>query len=162
MKIELTALIISQAKTFMVMMAAGILTESLWQIKNRLQLRFASVWQRILEEGLFWIASVAIVPAFLYYCAYGKISLHAIAGFLLGLLLWKKLCYGIIPLWERNDEARNSKTTAKSSIWMKRDGSGSKRDRRRRKRNRKSFATPQARGPEEKWLSDEAVTGDDC
>ena len=119
MKIELTALILSQAKTFAVMLAAGILTESLWQAKSILQKCMkccgsGNAWEEIepknagkdivralpkktarplqfLTEITFWFAAAATLSGFLYYCAYGKLSVHAAAGFFAGLLLWKKI-----------------------------------------------------------------------
>ena len=129
MKMELTALILSQAKTFAVMLAAGILTESMWRGKRFLQRRIAmadlekSAVQGdasreditkgtakgsakksvrilgMLVEIAFWAGAAAALSGFLYYCAYGKPSLHAAAGFFIGLLLWKKiLSYAILRL----------------------------------------------------------------
>ncbi len=101
MKMELTALIISQAKTFIVMLAAGILIESMWQGKRLLQKRMRVSGIRkgagFLAELIFWFAAATVLSAFLYYAAYGKPSLHAAAGFFIGLLLWKKiLSYDIL------------------------------------------------------------------
>lgn len=102
MNVTLTALIVSQAKTFLVMMAAGILTETLWQVKKRAQTRLGriaggrkrSLW--VSAEAVFWIAAAGILSGFLYYCAYGKLSLHAGAGYFIGLLLWKKILQCVI------------------------------------------------------------------
>lgn len=116
MKMELTALIISQAKTFAVMLAAGILIESMWQGKCRLQKRMragsirkgarewiadtvpkrtvCTLW--FLAELIFWAASAAALSGFLYYAAHGKPSLHAATGFFIGLLLWKKILTYVI------------------------------------------------------------------
>lgn len=98
---ELTTLIINQAKTFAVMLAAGILIESMWQGKRLLQKRMkvSSIRKSagFLAELIFWAAAATVLSAFLYYCAYGKPSLHAAVGFFVGLLLWKKiLSYGIL------------------------------------------------------------------
>lgn len=138
MNIELTELIIGQAKAFVVMLAAGVLTESLWQIKVRLQRRIKSLVGKRLTEVLFWVAAAIVLSRFLYYSSYGRISVHSLIGFLLGLLLWKKIImYVILCPWERNDEAQNLKTTARSSIWRKREGSGWRKDRRRKKRKKR-------------------------
>jgi len=101
----LTDLIKEQMKTFAVMASAGIFTETLWQLKtyaNHIAVtktkrkKRAQKIIRIIPEAAFWVIAAVALPAFLYYCAYGKISLHAAAGFLTGLLLWKKLSHGII------------------------------------------------------------------
>lgn len=95
MSFGLTDLIISQAKTLAVMFCAGIFVESLWQIKKYVQKQIQAVsklrlW-KVFAEFIFWAASGAALSAFLYYCAYGRISFHAVMGFLAGFLLWKKL-----------------------------------------------------------------------
>ena len=131
MSIELTELIESQAKTLTVMAAAGVLVESLWQIKKRVKIK------RLISEILFWSATTAAVPAFLYYCAFGKPSVHAAAGFLIGLLLWKKICCGIIKkVWVENEEAENSKTTVASSISKKLENRGWKKGGRKEKKKK--------------------------
>lgn len=131
MSIELTELIVSQAKTLTVMAAAGVLVESLWQIKKRVKIK------RWISEILFWSATTAAVPAFLYYCAFGKPSVHAAAGFLIGLLLWKKICCGIIKkVWVENEEAENSKTTVASSISKKLENRGWKKGGRKEKKKK--------------------------
>lgn len=131
MSIELTELIVSQAKTLTVMAAAGVLVESLWQIKKRVKIK------RWISEILFWSATTAAVPVFLYYCAFGKPSVHAAAGFLIGLLLWKKICCGIIKkVWVENEEAENSKTTVASSISKKLENRGWKKGGRKEKKKK--------------------------
>ena len=94
--IELTELRREQAKTLAVMFCAGVFTETLWQVKKLLQVRCRRRVLRGAEEAVFWAAAAAALSAFLYYCSFGKISFHAAAGFLAGLLLWKKICCGII------------------------------------------------------------------
>lgn len=91
MSFALTDLIISQAKTLAVMFCAGIFVESLWQIKKHIQAASKLRLWKALEELIFWAASGAALSSFLYYCAYGRISFHAVMGFLAGFLLWKKL-----------------------------------------------------------------------
>lgn len=80
MNIELTELIVSQARTLIVMAAAGVFVESMWQIKKRI------ITKRWISEVMFWAAAAAAISAFLYYCAFGKLSMHAAAGFLTGLV----------------------------------------------------------------------------
>ncbi len=91
MTFALTDLIVSQAKTLAVMFCAGIFVESLWQVKKQIQAASKQRLWRVLVESIFWAASAAALSAFLYYCAYGRLSFHAVMGFLAGFLLWKKL-----------------------------------------------------------------------
>lgn len=42
-----------------------------------------------LVELVFWIAAAATVSMFLYYCSYGKLTLHAAIGFAAGIAFWK-------------------------------------------------------------------------
>lgn len=84
MKIVLTELIILQAKAVAVMFCAGIAVESLWQIKKHAK-------HRAIAEVIFWISSAVIISKFLYYSAFGRMSLYSAAGFFAGLLLWKKI-----------------------------------------------------------------------
>lgn len=131
MSMEFTELITSQAKTLAVMAAAGVLVESLWQIKKRIKIK------KWISEIAFWAAAAVSIPMFLYYCAYGAPSVHAAIGFFAGLLLWKKICCGIIKeVWVENDEAENSKTTAALSISKTQENRGWKKDGRRRKKRK--------------------------
>ena len=88
---------------------------------------------RAVAEVSFWTAAGAAVSAFLYYCAFGKISFHGAAGFFTGLLLWKKMCCVIINAWVNAGEAENSKITARSSTW---DGGQAEKDRKSGKAER--------------------------
>ena len=102
MKIVLTELIVHQMKTVGVMFCAGVILESLWMIRSFMMnktegLKKAAKWPRkLMIEGLFWMAAAIVIPTFLYYCSYGKVTWYGIIGFLIGLLLWKKICCGII------------------------------------------------------------------
>lgn len=154
-------LITRQAETLAVMFCGGIFTESLWQVKKLLQLKTRSRVLTACEEAGFWTAAAAAVSAFLYYCAFGRISFHALLGFWAGLLLWKKICCVIIRPWVRDDAARNSKTTAKSSIWSRRERRGWKKDGRRDSGKRRKLRKPPNARREEKWLSEEAATDGD-
>lgn len=132
--IRLTELITQQLITFGTMTAAGILIQILWQIRTYAK-RYLS---NIIVETSFWIAAAYILTSFLYYCAYGKVSLYGGAGFLTGLLLCRKICCGILKeVWEEKEEAENLKTTARSSTSKRRENKGWKKDRQRRKRKKK-------------------------
>lgn len=107
MKIVLTELIISQAKTVGIMFCAGIAVETMWQLRKAMLCRFSEASERALRkkretalctrikkymtELLFWISAAATVSMFLYYCSYGKITLHAAVGFAAGSAFWKWL-----------------------------------------------------------------------
>ena len=162
MKIQLTALIVEQLRTVGVMMAAGVFVESLWQVRcfllkrfhRRLSTRqttFAAVFARAAIETHFWMAATLVVSFFLYYCAWGKLSVHAAVGFFTGLLLWKKMCCDIIKTWVKTDEAQNLKITARSSTWQK-HGSGDKNEdapkkkKKKKKNGAKNSRTPGANG----------------
>ena len=78
-----------------------------------------------------------------------------------GLLLWKKICCVIIRPWVKDDAAKNSKITARSSIWSRPGRKGWKREGRRGSGKRRRLRKlPDARR-EEKWLSEEAATDGD-
>lgn len=96
MNIELTDLIISQAKTIAVMAAAGILVSAAWRVKKLLINRISKHIKRnkpieYLAEIAFWILTAMIIPTFLYYCTYGKVTFCAILGLAIGVFVWKKL-----------------------------------------------------------------------
>lgn len=148
-----TELIISQAKTAAVMFCCGILIESFWQIKKMLQqvTDKRTVW--LLEEGFFWAASAASLMGYLYYCAFGEITFHAVIGFLAGLLLWKKICCGIINSWEKRDAAENLKITARSSIWTRREKNVWRRGVKKKRVKRKGHAGMPDRVQQAKWPS---------
>lgn len=133
-------LIISQAKALCVMIAAGILVGMLWQIKRFIKGRFAQrslfhKGSKALLECMFWICSVITISMFMYYSTYGRLTLYSAAGFLIGLILWKKQCCVILKeVWVEKEEgaAENSKTTARSSISIRPENKGWKKDRRRK------------------------------
>lgn len=150
-----TELIASQAKTVVVMLSCGIMVESLWQARKILQQRAESICVRLLEEGLFWVASAAVLSMFLYYCAYGEISFHAAFSFLAGLLLWKKICCGIISSWEKRDEAENSGTTARSSIWMRQEKNARRKGVKRKHARRRRHESTPGSIQQEKWPSED-------
>lgn len=158
MTIRMTELVVDQAIAVLVMMAAGVFVESLWQAKGLLQRRSGGRLLLWMEELAFWAASAAALSMFLYYCSFGKLTVHGILGFLAGLLLWKKICCGIISAWENNDEADNSKAAAKSSTWRKPGSSGKPSVKRRRpkRKRRKNGHHPRTR--EAKWPSEGAGT----
>ena len=115
---------------------------------------------RAMVEILFWSVTTLIISMFLYYCAWGKLSVHAGLGFFTGLLLWKKMCCAIIKTWEKTDEAKNLKITARSSTWRKPAPGGSKKDVQRKKKRKKRSCAPNSRTPEASEPSAEARLGE--
>lgn len=81
MNIELTDLIVSQLKAVGTMAAAGLLIAVLWNIKNK--------FKGVIAEIIFWFLAAIIVPMFLYYCTYGKITFCALLGMVAGLFIYK-------------------------------------------------------------------------
>lgn len=154
----LTELITRQAGTLAVMAGAGVLTETLWQVLRLLQRRVSSKYIRLLQESLFWAVCCAVIPEFLYYAAYGRLSVHAFLGFSAGVLLWKKICCGIIDAWVKTDAAQNSVTAAVSSTWKKRGKKDTKKGRLKEKKKKKKQSVPQKRKAEERQLSEENAT----
>ena len=51
---------------------------------------------RAFFEIILWIFQGFIAAAFLYYCAYGRVSVHSFCGFVAGAVLWKISFCGII------------------------------------------------------------------
>jgi len=97
MSIEITELIKAQAFESLIMFYAGLTVMLFYEIcafvKHKTKMRRANA---VLMDLCFWILAAFITGAFLYYCAFGKISVHVICFFSLGAFLWKKLFYGII------------------------------------------------------------------
>lgn len=85
---EFSDLVVSQARAVLIMAAAGILVQSAWQVKCYIGKLFAEI--------CFWPVAALIASSFMYYSTFGKITAYGIAGFFAGLLLWKKICCGII------------------------------------------------------------------
>lgn len=97
MKFVLTDLIKEQAVQCLVMFCAGILLMAFYQICSFLSKQVTIYrWIRAVLEIFFWFTAAVAVSQFLYYCAYGSISIHATAAFVAGVLLWKKCFCGII------------------------------------------------------------------
>lgn len=97
MNIQVTELIREQSYECLIMFCSGIAFMIAYEFCSFLshKINLNKVW-RIGLELLFWAASAIMVSEFLYYCAYGKLSVHSIGAFAAGLLLWKFGFYGII------------------------------------------------------------------
>lgn len=142
-------LVISQSKAVSVMFCAGIAVETLWQLKTYAKVRscrrkckghkdFGKRAGGLAAEAGFWIGAAGILCEFLYYGSFGRVTLYSAIGFLTGLLLWKKICCGILKeVWVEKDEAENLKTTARSSISIRPEKKGWKKGGQKRRRKKK-------------------------
>lgn len=157
---ELTELIQGQLKTFFGMAAAGILIESLWQGKWLLQRATKHFFFCVIQEIIFWFISAVVISMFMYYCSFGTLTFHGGAGFLAGLLLWKKICCGIIGSWVKTDEAENSKITVKSLTWKRQEKGDLKKDVQRGKKKRERLSLPKKKRHGGRQLSEEGETED--
>ncbi len=93
----LTELIKEQASQCAVMFGAGIAFMVFYQFCSMLSKRITlNKWARAGVELVFWLITAIMLSQFLYYCAYGGLSLHVAVAFGAGALLWKKFFYGII------------------------------------------------------------------
>ena len=103
MNFGLTALIREQGYQCLILFGAGIAFMIVWQLCSLVvnKIRFRT-WIRVSMELVFWMLAAFMVSEFLYYGTYGEISLHAIAAFAMGVLLWRKFFYDIIAKWRDN------------------------------------------------------------
>lgn len=97
MNFTVTELIKEQSYECLIMFCSGIafmiVCEFCSFLSHKIQI---SKWWRMGLELFFWFAAAVMASEFLYYCAYGKLSVHSIAAFGAGLLLWKSGFCGII------------------------------------------------------------------
>lgn len=93
----MTDLIREQILQVTVMFGAGISVALLYQLFQVLTQLLPIGWilQYLLEIG-FWVCAFWWTSQFLYYSAYGRLSVHAATGFGVGVLLWKVCFYDII------------------------------------------------------------------
>lgn len=90
-------LIIDQSFEFVIMLFAGM-TVMLFHdglIKLKAKLKPGSRMSFI-QDILFWLFAALLTSSFLYYCSYGRMSVHAFIAFGAGAVLWKNLFCGTI------------------------------------------------------------------
>lgn len=97
MNLILTDLIKEQVFQCAVMLGAGIAFMLFYQTGTAV-CRILQPGKKLkwLLELVFWLTGAVMTAQFLYYCAYGRVSVHAIAAFTAGVLLWKVCFYDII------------------------------------------------------------------
>lgn len=92
MRIVITDLIKDQAVQCLVMASAGIVIVTFYQLCSFFSGKATCArWVRVGLELFFWLMAAVMTSQFLYYCAYGSLSVHAIAAFAAGALLWKRM-----------------------------------------------------------------------
>lgn len=97
MSLVFTDLIKEQAMQCLIMFGAGIAFMLVYQLCAFL-IRPTALREgvRAALEIVFWLAAAVMISQFLYYCAYGRLSVHCVCAFAAGALLWKKCFCGII------------------------------------------------------------------
>ncbi len=143
MMLQISELIAEQIKTVVVMFGAGVVVGSLWDIKKYGQEKIGTIQivgkikTKVIIEIVFWIITAVVYSNFMYYCSYGVVTFHGIIGFLAGILLWKKICCGILKIvWVEKEEVENLKTTAKLSASKKLENRGWKKGELKRKKKK--------------------------
>ena len=66
------------------------------EVGSRRRVNPMTLW---LLEVLFWILAGFCAAEFLYYCAYGALSVHGMVSMCLGFFLWRKVFAGQILGW---------------------------------------------------------------
>lgn len=85
----MSQLIRDQIYEFIILFYCGIAIVLLRQLFSAYQNRYKpKKGISVFQEMLFWFLSALIVSSCLYYSSYGAVSVHAMAGFTLGALLW--------------------------------------------------------------------------
>lgn len=97
MSFGVTDLIREQSFDCIIMFCCGLAMMMFYQLCSFLsRLIHLGKWIRVVLELAFWTVGAVLVSEFLYYCAYGEITLHSAGAFAAGLLLWKLFFYDIM------------------------------------------------------------------
>ncbi len=90
-------LIIDQSFEFVIMLFAGMTIMLFHDIYIRIRSRLKSGKTiAFIQDILFWLFAAIVTSSFLYYCSYGRLSIHALIAFGAGAILWKKFFCGTI------------------------------------------------------------------
>ncbi|MDD2189750.1 MAG: spore cortex biosynthesis protein YabQ [Eubacteriales bacterium] len=90
-------LIIDQSFEFVIMLFAGMTIMLFHDIYIRIRSRLKSgKTMAFIQDILFWLFAAILTSSFLYYCSYGRLSIHALIAFGAGAILWKKFICGTI------------------------------------------------------------------
>lgn len=97
MKLAVNPLIMDQSFEFVIMLFAGMTLMLFYEIfsliKNKTKPRPSISF---IQDILFWFFASILTSSFLYYCSFGRLSVHAMVAFGLGAILWKSVFYDII------------------------------------------------------------------
>ncbi|QIB68032.1 hypothetical protein Ami103574_01335 [Aminipila butyrica] len=120
LNMQLTDLVRAQLFECGVMLGCGMVVALLYGLFNRnLKVFIKKQVVAAIYEVLFWVFAGILTCQFLYYCAYGAISIHVICAFACGVFLWNLLFYATISMGdgkcsnERKKEAGSSGTPRK-------------------------------------------------
>ncbi len=87
-------LILKQVFNAFIMLYAGMTVMLFYQIlESYKKKRKTSGFLKTALEIAFWILAAFVSCSFLYYCAYGALSVHSFASLLGGMCLWR-FCVG--------------------------------------------------------------------
>jgi hypothetical protein len=90
-------LIIDQSFEFVIMLFAGMTVMLCYELFLRAKRKFKPGNKiSFLQDILFWLFAALLTSSFLYYCSFGRLSVHAFAAFGAGVVLWNKFFYGKI------------------------------------------------------------------
>lgn len=91
----MSSVFLAQAKDIIVMLYCGLTIEFFYELLSGYRKRKPCTRTFLCaSEILFWIFAALLASWFLYYCCYGKISLHSIGALVVGMLLWR-FCVGV-------------------------------------------------------------------
>lgn len=87
-------LFLIQAKDIVIMLYCGLTVQMLYDILNFYRRKKPHArWFFVSSELVFWLLAALLASWFLYYCCYGKLSIHAFLAMVAGMLLWR-FCVG--------------------------------------------------------------------
>lgn len=87
---KLSEIILSQTAELVIMCAGGMtvmILRDLLRLYQRKRRPAAAI--EFLQDILFWILAALLASAFLYRCAFGSLSVHAMGAFAIGAALWE-------------------------------------------------------------------------
>jgi spore cortex biosynthesis protein YabQ len=90
-------LIIDQSFEFVIMLLAGMTIMMFFNVFQRIKGKLKPGRRlSFIQDILFWLFAALLTSSFLYYCSYGRLSVHAFVAFGAGAVLWKKFFCGTI------------------------------------------------------------------
>ena len=90
-------LIIDQSFEFVIMLLAGMTIMLFFDVFKRIKGKLKPGNRlSFIQDIMFWLFAALLTSSFLYYCSYGRLSIHAFVAFCAGAVLWKKFFCGTI------------------------------------------------------------------